>query len=164
MIFRLSLWIQLFSWMYWLRKSYLPMWGNLWISWKISYNEIFKVKELNADWNKCLEENSAILGRCSYDCNGNINCVADCYDEFNQRQQQCPCEVNHAVFHVPKCLFVFRKTALVDVRVTIILALRQLRPQMWLRHQRHHNQKQRLLQQQMRYLYWAQEITLTSQL
>ena len=55
----------------------------------------FKEKEVNLDWNKCLDENSLLVGRCLYECNGDMNCVADCYDEFTERQIQCPCEVNY---------------------------------------------------------------------
>ena len=57
-----------------------------------------KAKETNFDWNQCLDENSLIVGRCLYNCNGDMDCVADCYDEFAERQKQCPCEVRFETF------------------------------------------------------------------
>ena len=29
-----------------------------------------------------------------------MDCVSDCYDEFTERQKQCPCEVNNGKNHV----------------------------------------------------------------
>ena len=48
---------------------------------------------MNQDWNDCIDDNGATLGRCVYACNGNENCEADCLDSFKNRQDNCPCEV-----------------------------------------------------------------------
>ena len=48
---------------------------------------------MNQDWNDCIDDNGATLGRCVYACNGNDSCEADCIDGFKNRQANCPCEV-----------------------------------------------------------------------
>ena len=60
-----------------------------------------------------------------------MDCVSDCYDEFAERQKQCPCEVNDRnndeIFsQIFAKLTFFRKIASVDVRVKIIHAAKQL--------------------------------------
>ena len=54
---------------------------------------IFKDLETNQDWNICIDENGATLGRCVYACDGNESCETDCLDSFKIRQTNCPCEV-----------------------------------------------------------------------
>ena len=53
----------------------------------------FKNLESNQDWNICIDENGATLGRCVYACDGNESCETDCLDSFKIRQSNCPCEV-----------------------------------------------------------------------
>ena len=90
-----------------------------------------QAKEINEDWNKCLEENSSVLGRCIYACNGNRNCDADCSDQFRERQLECPCEVEiiKITFELIMNL-IFRKIVLVVVHVQITLVLKLLLLQM----------------------------------
>ena len=33
-------------------------------------NNLIQAKETNEDWNNCLDENSLVMGRCVYACNG----------------------------------------------------------------------------------------------
>ena len=54
---------------------------------------IFKFKEENEEWNRCIDSNGMILGRCVYGCVGNDECKDDCVAEFEERQLDCPCEV-----------------------------------------------------------------------
>ena len=54
---------------------------------------IFKDKENNEEWNRCLDSNSLIWGRCIYDCGGNDECKGICVDEFEKNLLNCPCEV-----------------------------------------------------------------------
>ena len=56
-------------------------------------NNFIQAKETNEDWNNCLDENSLVMGRCVYACNGDRNCMSDCNDDFLERQLDCPCEV-----------------------------------------------------------------------
>ena len=55
---------------------------------------IFKERESNEEWNRCLDSNSLILGRCVYGCDGNEECKDQCVAEFEERQLNCPCEVS----------------------------------------------------------------------
>ena len=41
-----------------------------------------------------MEDNSLEVGRCLYNCKGNIDCAAVCNDDFWIRQLECPCEVD----------------------------------------------------------------------
>ena len=56
--------------------------------------QYFKDLETNQDWNLCIDDNGATLGRCVYACNGNLDCEIDCLDSFKSRQANCPCEEN----------------------------------------------------------------------
>ena len=58
------------------------------------YNMYIKVKENNEEWNRCIDSNGVILGRCVYGCGGNSECKDDCVAEFEERQLNCPCEVS----------------------------------------------------------------------
>ena len=53
----------------------------------------FQDLETNQDWNICIDDNGATLGRCVYACDGNESCEAECLDSFKSRQANCPCEV-----------------------------------------------------------------------
>ena len=50
-------------------------------------------KKENDQWNKCIDTNGAILGRCFDDCADDESCEAICTAEFKQNQKRCPCEV-----------------------------------------------------------------------
>ena len=50
-------------------------------------------KKENDQWNKCIDANGAILGRCFDDCADDESCEAICTAEFKQNQKRCPCEV-----------------------------------------------------------------------
>ena len=56
-------------------------------------NPIIKDLETNQDWNICIDDNGATLGRCIYACDGNKSCEDNCLDGFKSRQANCPCEV-----------------------------------------------------------------------
>ena len=60
---------------------------------KVSIFIIFKDLDTNEDWNMCIDDNGATLGRCVYACDGNESCETDCLDSFKLRQANCPCEV-----------------------------------------------------------------------
>ena len=46
---------------------------------------IFKDKENNEEWNRCLDSNSLIWGRCIYACGSNAECTDDCVTEFQEQ-------------------------------------------------------------------------------
>ena len=54
---------------------------------------IFKDKENNEEWNRCLDSNSLIWGRCIYACGSNAKCTDDCVTKFQEQLMNCPCEV-----------------------------------------------------------------------
>ena len=54
---------------------------------------LFQYKETNEEWNRCIDSNGMILGRCVYGCGANSDCKDDCVAEFEERQLNCPCEV-----------------------------------------------------------------------
>ena len=51
-------------------------------------------KKENDQWNRCIDTNGAILGRCFDDCEDDESCEAICTAEFKQNQKKCPCEVS----------------------------------------------------------------------
>ena len=53
----------------------------------------FQDLETNQDWNICIDDNGATLGRCIYACDDNESCETDCVNSFKIRQTNCPCEV-----------------------------------------------------------------------
>ena len=61
---------------------------------------IFKVKESNEEWNRCLDTNGVILGRCVYECGENEECRNQCVNEFDERQLNCPCEASTQIYLV----------------------------------------------------------------
>ena len=50
--------------------------------------------ETNFDWNICIDDNGAVLGRCVHACNGAEECETECLRTFKVRQSNCPCEEN----------------------------------------------------------------------
>ena len=50
--------------------------------------------ETNVDWNMCIDDNGALLGRCVHACNGLEQCETECLKNFKARQSNCPCEEN----------------------------------------------------------------------
>ena len=53
-----------------------------------------EVVEENPDWNRCIDDNSIMLGRCVHACNDDQGCEDDCLNRFKTRQLNCPCEVS----------------------------------------------------------------------
>ena len=97
---------------------------------KMIINNLIQAKETNEDWNNCLDENSLVMGRCVYACNGDRNCMSDCNDDFLERQFDCPCEVNVIENDAILSSLILRKIVLVVVHVQIILVLKRLHLQM----------------------------------
>ena len=54
---------------------------------------IFKDRESNEEWNRCLDSNGIIWSRCIYACAGNAECKDNCVAEFEEQVLNCPCEV-----------------------------------------------------------------------
>ena len=50
--------------------------------------------ETNVDWNMCIDDNGAVLGRCVHSCNGVEECETECLRTFKAKQSNCPCEEN----------------------------------------------------------------------
>ena len=97
----------------------------------------FKDLEMNQDWNICIDDNGATLGRCVYACDGNESCEADCIDSFKNRQANCPCEVpiQRSSLYLT---FEFRKIASVAALVITTPVLK--RPHRQLRNRPPHQQ------------------------
>ena len=84
---------------------------------------IFKYKESNKEWNRCIDSNAIIFGRCWHGCDSDNQCKNDCAAEFEEIQLSCPCEVG---FSNIVCLMLlnFRKIVLAAVLVRITIALK----------------------------------------
>ena len=135
LVFSLSMWVRLPSWLFRLPKRYLSMFGECS---KIDLGKILKFvqdKNQNDDWNECIDGNGMSLGRCVNQCDENADCEQDCLNQFKMKQRSCPCEVSHEPLPMIHSLWSQRSSAYsrkivqqdVRVQTTIATEQRQLR-------------------------------------
>ena len=113
-----------------------------------------KERESNEEWNRCLDSNSLILGRCIYGCGENEDCKDQCVTEFEDRQLNCPCEVSieSEKLKFKIALYIFSQTVPVAVLAKISIALK---PPLLLMLRRQLKQRLPLPLHRMRILYWS---------